>query len=44
MNMESYETRPANYTIHADGLKKLIMEHPDLPLVIFAGDCANSGD
>ena len=42
--MESYETRPANYTIHADSLKKLIMEHPDLPLVIFADDCANSGD
>ena len=42
--MESYEKRPAGCTIRADDLKKLIMEHPDLPLVIFAGDCANSGD
>lgn len=39
--MESYEKRPAGCTIRADDLKKLIAEHPDYPLLVFVGECAN---
>ena len=35
---------PLNLTESTDKLKKLIAKYPDYPIVILAGDCANSGD
>ena len=38
-------TRRKTHNVHnADGLKKLIAENPDLPLVVLAGDEVNTGD
>lgn len=42
--MNEYEKR-RTWNVHAaDKLKQLIMENPDLPLVILAGEDANDGD
>lgn len=35
---------PLNLTKSTEELKKLIEEHPDYPIVVLAGDEANSGD
>lgn len=35
---------PLNLTKSTDELKRLIAEHPDYPIVVLAGDDANSGD
>lgn len=35
---------PLDLTTRTDELKKLILENSDLPMVVLAGECANSGD
>ena len=35
---------PLDLTTRTDELKKLILANPDLPMVVLAGECANSGD
>lgn len=35
---------PLELTKSTEELKKLIAEHPDYPIVVLAGECANSGD
>lgn len=35
---------PLNLIAPSDELKKLIAEHPDYPIVVLAGDDANTGD
>lgn len=42
--MREEEKRPTNLLHSADDLKKLILEHSDLPLLVFASEDANSGD
>ena len=38
------ERKPTGLLHSADELKQLIAENPDLPIVVFAGDDANTGD
>lgn len=38
------ELHRLNLDFKTDGLRKLILENPDLPIVFLAGDSANSGD
>ena len=42
--MKEYEKLPTQLLHSADTLKALIMNNPDLPLVVFAGIDANNGD
>ena len=42
--MTSKERKPSGVLHSADELKQLIAENPDLPIVVFAGDDANTGD
>lgn len=47
MNCRETKTRklfPLNLTKTTDELKELIKEHPDYPIVVLAGESANSGD
>lgn len=38
------ERKPTGLLHSADELKQLIVENPDLPILVFAGDDANNGD
>lgn len=38
------ERKPTGLLHSADELKQLIVENPDLPILVFAGDNANNGD
>lgn len=42
--MTNEERKPTGLLHSADELKQLIVENPDLPIVVFAGDSANNGD
>lgn len=42
--MTNEERKPTGLLHFADELKQLIVENPDLPIVVFAGDSANNGD
>ena len=42
--MNEREKRPAKLLTATDELRKLIVENPGLPLLVFAGEDANSGD
>ena len=42
--MNDWEKKPTIYPRPSDELRKLITEHPDLPLLVMAGDNANDGD
>lgn len=42
--MTNDEHRPTGLLHSADELRQLIRENPTLPLIVFAGDEANSGD
>ena len=42
--MTNKERKPSGLLHSADELKQLIVENPDLPIVVFAGDDANIGD
>ena len=42
--MRDEEKRPTALLHSADDLRKLIIEHPDLPLLVLASEDANSGD
>ncbi len=38
------EKKPTGLMHSGEQLRKLLIEHPDLPLIVFAKDSANSGD
>lgn len=42
--MTREERKPTGLLHSADELKQLIVENPDLPILVFAGDYANNGD
>lgn len=42
--MTNKERKPSGLLNAADELKQLIVENPDLPILVFAGDNANIGD
>lgn len=42
--MTNKERKQTSLLHSADKLKQLIVENPDLPILVFAGDDANSGD
>lgn len=42
--MTREERKPTGLLHSADELKQLIVENPDLPILVFAGDDANNGD
>lgn len=42
--MTNDERRPTGLLHSADELRQLIRENPTLPLIVFAGEEANSGD
>lgn len=42
--MTNEERKPTGLLHSTDELKQLIVENPDLPIVVFAGDSANNGD
>lgn len=42
--MQEAEKNPTGLLHSGDNLRKLLMENPDLPVVVFAGDEANIGD
>lgn len=42
--MKELERRPTGLLTASDTLRKLIIDNPDLPLLVFAGDDCNSGD
>ena len=42
--MKDREKRPTDLLHVADGLRKLIIENPDYPLLVLARDDANNGD
>ena len=42
--MKELERRPTKLLTASDELRRLIIENPDLPLLIFAGEDANPGD
>ena len=44
MNDNYSKKKPSGLLHSADELKQLIAENPDLPIVVFAGDDANTGD
>lgn len=42
--MTREERKPTGLLHSADELKQLIVENPDLPILVFAGEYANNGD
>ena len=42
--MQERERRLTSLLTAADGLRQLILDNPGVPLLVFAGDDANSGD
>lgn len=42
--MTNRERKPTGLLHSADELKQLIVENPDLPILVFAGDDSNNGD
>ena len=42
--MKELEQRPTGILTATDELRKLIVENPGLPLLVFAGEDCNSGD
>ena len=42
--MTNEERKPTGLLHSTDELKQLIVENPDLPIIVFAGDSANNGD
>lgn len=42
--MRESEKHPTGLLHSGDKLRQLLLEHPDLPLIVFATDEANSGD
>ena len=42
--MRESEKRPTGLLNSGDKLRKVLLENPDLPLLVFAGDGANNGD
>lgn len=42
--MRELERRPTELLVASDNLRKLIIENPGLPLLVFAGDDCNSGN
>ena len=42
--MTNDERRPTGLLHSSDELRELIIENPKLPIIVFAVDCANSGD
>lgn len=42
--MTREERKPTGLMHSADELKQLIVENPDLPILVFAGEYANNGD
>ena len=42
--MRELERRPTELLVASDNLRKLIIENPGLPLLVFAGADCNSGD
>lgn len=42
--MTELEKRPTNYLTVTTELRKLLVENPDLPLLVFASDDCNNGD
>ena len=42
--MTNDERRPTGLLHFSDELRELIIKNPKLPIIVFAGDCANSGD
>ena len=42
--MNDYEKRSTDLLIAGDTLRKVLLEYPDLPVLIFAGEDANIGD
>lgn len=42
--MRDEEKCPTGLTHSADKLRQLILDNPDLPLIVFASDDANNGD
>lgn len=44
MTMLDREKQPTGLMHSGEQLRKLLIEHPDLPLLVFAKDSANSGD
>lgn len=44
LTIKSEERKPTGLLHSADELKQLVVENPDLPILVFAGDYANNGD
>lgn len=44
MELSKYETIPTGFVKSTEKLRKLILENPDLPMVVLATDEANNGD
>lgn len=42
--MTKFETLPTGFAKSTEKLRKLILENPDLPMVVLANDEANNGD
>ena len=42
--MHEFERKPPSLLYATDDLKRLILEYPDYPLLVFAGEESNSGD
>ena len=42
--MTEYEKRPTGLLKSGAGLRQMLLDYPDLPLLVFAGEDANSGD
>lgn len=42
--MTEYEKRPTGLLKSGAGLRQMLLNYPDLPLLVFAGEDANSGD
>ena len=42
--MMEYEKRPTGLLTATDELRKLILENPDLPMLVFAGEDCNRGE
>lgn len=43
-DLTELERRPTDLLHAADELRKLLIENPDLPLLVFAGEDCNTGD
>ena len=42
--MTEYEKMPTGLLKSGAGLRQMLLDYPDLPLLVFAGEDANSGD